>query len=106
MVKQLQKIKVAVVLPCFNEGLTIAFVVSEFKQALPDAEIFVFDNGSNDDTVLEATIAGAQFTPSIVVGKGMWLRRFFEMWMLTITLWQMVMVPILQTGHRKCLPWP
>lgn len=40
--------KIAVLIPCYNESKTIAKVVSDYKQALPEAEIYVYDNNSTD----------------------------------------------------------
>src|SRR3712207_6799242 len=50
---------VAVLIPCFNEGLTVGKVVRDFRQALPHAAIYVFDNNSTDDTAAQARRAGA-----------------------------------------------
>ncbi len=46
--------RIAVLIPCYNEELTIADVVSQFRAELPDADIYVFDNNSTDRTVEEA----------------------------------------------------
>lgn len=51
--------KVAVLIPCYNEGLSIGKVVGDAKAALPEAVIYVYDNNSTDNTVEEATKAGA-----------------------------------------------
>ena len=51
--------KIAVVIPCYNEALTIAEVVSGFRQALPDATVYVYDNNSTDETAARAAEAGA-----------------------------------------------
>jgi len=42
--------KTAVLIPCFNESKTIKKVIDDFKSALPEAEIYVYDNNSNDGT--------------------------------------------------------
>ena len=42
--------KVAVLIPCYNEELTVAKVVSDFRAVLPEAEIYVYDNNSTDRT--------------------------------------------------------
>ena len=47
--------KIAVLIPCFNEAATIADVVADYRKALPDADIYVFDNNSTDETVRIAT---------------------------------------------------
>ena len=42
--------KVAVLIPCYNEAITIGKVIDDFKRVLPDADIYVYDNNSKDDT--------------------------------------------------------
>ncbi|MDH6251939.1 glycosyltransferase involved in cell wall biosynthesis [Chryseobacterium sp. H1D6B] len=51
--------KIAVLIPCYNEALTIRKVVEDFKVSLPNAEIFVYDNNSTDGTIAIAKEAGA-----------------------------------------------
>ena len=53
------KDKIAVLIPCYNEGKTIEKVVRDFKRALPEATIYVYDNNSTDDTAELARRAGA-----------------------------------------------
>ncbi|WP_013322248.1 glycosyltransferase family 2 protein [Gloeothece verrucosa] len=85
MLDHLQKInqvalnnyRIAVLLPCRNEGLTIARVVSEFKKALPQAEIYVYNNRSTDDTVEQAQSSGAIVCHEYLPGKGNVVRRMF-----------------------------
>jgi len=62
--------RVAVVLPCYNESVTIGKVVSDFRAALPSATIYVFDNNSHDGTADVATRAGAIVIASPRRGKG------------------------------------
>lgn len=62
--------KIAVLIPCYNEGLTIRKVVSDFKKALPDADIYVYDNNSSDNTMSEAREAGAIVRSETQQGKG------------------------------------
>lgn len=62
--------KLAVLIPCYNEGLTIGKVVSDFKKALPQAEIYVYNNNSTDNTVEEALAAGAIVRNELEQGKG------------------------------------
>lgn len=50
---------VAVLLPCYNEEVTIGKVVRDFKTALPNADIYVYDNNSTDRTAEIAASAGA-----------------------------------------------
>ena len=51
--------KIAVLIPCYNECITIKKVVEDFKKALPDAAIYVYDNNSKDGTDEIARKAGA-----------------------------------------------
>jgi glycosyltransferase involved in cell wall biosynthesis len=69
--------KVAVIIPCFNEGHSIADVVRGFQAALPSALIYVFDNNSSDDTVAIAGAAGALIRRETLQGKGNVVRRMF-----------------------------
>lgn len=70
-------LKIAVLVPCYNEGLTIGKVVSGFAEALPGAQVFVFDNNSTDDTARAAARAGAQVFRELRQGKGNVVRRMF-----------------------------
>jgi len=70
-------LRIAAVIPCYNEALAIAQVVDEFRAALPEAEIHVFDNASTDDTAAVARAAGAQVTHVALRGKGNVARRMF-----------------------------
>lgn len=69
--------RIAVILPCYNEGLTIAKVVHDFRTALPTATIYVYDNNSQDNTVEEAQKAGAIVREETLQGKGHVVRRMF-----------------------------
>ena len=69
--------RVAVVLPCHNEAASIARVVAEFRAALPDARIVVFDNASTDLTAWIARDAGAEVHHEPRAGKGNVVRRMF-----------------------------
>ncbi len=71
------ELKTAVLLPCYNEGPAIAEVVRAFRQALPKCDIYVYDNGSTDDTAVRAHEAGAivRFEPRR--GKGNVVARMF-----------------------------
>ena len=51
--------KIAVLIPCYNEGQTIAKVVKDYREALPEATIYVYDNNSSDHTDEIAREAGA-----------------------------------------------
>lgn len=67
----------AVLLPCYNEGLSIASVVISFRKALPSARIYVYDNNSTDDTAQQAAIAGATIITCRRQGKGNVVRQMF-----------------------------
>jgi len=70
--------RVAILIPCFNEATTIGTVVRRFRQALPSADIFVFDNDSTDDTVQVAREAGAQVIAEHRRGKGHVVQSMFR----------------------------
>lgn len=70
-------IRIAVLVPCFNEAAAIAQVVQDFRAALPMAEIYVYDNNSSDDTVAIAAAAGAHVRSERHQGKGFVVRRMF-----------------------------
>ena len=69
--------RVAVLIPCRNEEAAIGKVVSDFKTALPDAVVYVYDNNSVDHTILEARAAGAVVRRERLQGKGHVVRRMF-----------------------------
>lgn len=69
--------RIAVLVPCFNEEAAVATVVADFRKALPDAEIYVYDNNSKDRTVDVARQAGAQVRSERRQGKGHVVRRMF-----------------------------
>lgn len=68
---------VAVLIPCYNEAMTIAKVVTDFRAALPMATIFVYDNNSSDETARIAAEAGAVVRREKRQGKGNVVRRMF-----------------------------
>ena len=68
---------IAILLPCFNEETTIAGVVRHFREVMPEATIFVYDNNSTDQTVTEAEQAGAIVRKEPLQGKGNVVRRMF-----------------------------
>jgi glycosyltransferase involved in cell wall biosynthesis len=67
--------KIAVLIPCYNESKTIAKVVGDFKKQLPDADIYVYDNNSTDNTANVARQAGAIVRYEHRQGKGNVVRR-------------------------------
>ena len=70
--------RVAVLVPCVNEVSAIAKVVSDFRTALPDAVVYVYDNNSTDKTIEVATAAGAEVRRETRRGKGNVVRRMFQ----------------------------
>jgi hypothetical protein len=69
--------RLAVLVPCFNEEAAIAKVVADFRAALPEAVIYVYDNNSTDRTVEVARAAGAVVRRELHQGKGNVVRRMF-----------------------------
>jgi glycosyltransferase involved in cell wall biosynthesis len=69
--------RIAVLVPCFNEEAAVGTVVADFSKALPSAEIFVYDNNSSDRTAAVARDAGAQVRSERRQGKGHVVRRMF-----------------------------
>lgn len=65
-------------IPCYNEDVTVSHVVDDFRAALPDARIVVFDNNSTDRTSEVARARGAEVVPSPRQGKGNVVRHMFE----------------------------
>ena len=70
--------KIAVLIPCYNESLTIGKVVRDFKHVLPEAVIYVYDNNSTDHTDDLAREAGAVVRYEYQQGKGNVIRRMFS----------------------------
>lgn len=73
----LPSVRVAVLVPCCNEELSIAQVVRDFSAALPQAIIYVYDNNSQDDTKAVSARAGAVVRSEALQGKGNVVRRMF-----------------------------
>src|SRR6516225_3100158 len=71
------KPQIAVLIPCLNEEAAIREVVTDFRAALPDALIFVYDNGSTDNTVAVARATGAVVRSEPLKGKGNVVARMF-----------------------------
>ncbi|MFZ3483754.1 glycosyltransferase family 2 protein [Sphingomonas sp. 3-13AW] len=69
--------KIAILLPCYNEEAAIAQTIAGFREALPDATIYVYDNNSRDRTVAVAQAAGAVVRTERIQGKGAVVRRMF-----------------------------
>lgn len=71
------ELRIAVLVPCYNEDAAVATVVADFRKALPSAEIYVYDNNSRDRTVSVAREAGAIVRSERRQGKGNVVRRMF-----------------------------
>jgi glycosyltransferase involved in cell wall biosynthesis len=72
------RLEVAVLVPCYNEGHAIAKVVGDFRTALPEAKVYVYDNNSSDNTAEAAKGAGAIVRRESHQGKGYVVRRMFN----------------------------
>lgn len=70
--------RVAVIIPCYNEAITIAKVVADFRSALPGAPIYVYDNNSSDETAKLAKESGAIVRHEPRQGKGNVVRQMFR----------------------------
>jgi glycosyltransferase involved in cell wall biosynthesis len=70
-------LRIAVLVPCYNEAAAIEQVITGFRRALPQARILIFDNNSTDDTVAIAQRAGAETRHVTRQGKGNVVRRMF-----------------------------
>ncbi len=73
-----KKDKIAVLIPCYNEEKTIGKVIKDYKKALPDATIYVYDNNSTDDTAKIAKKKGAIVRYEYRQGKGNVIRSMFQ----------------------------
>jgi glycosyltransferase involved in cell wall biosynthesis len=71
-------VRIAVLIPCLNEALTIGRVIAAFRQASPAAAIYVIDNGSTDDTAAIARSAGVTVITETRRGKGYAMRKAFR----------------------------
>jgi glycosyltransferase involved in cell wall biosynthesis len=69
--------RIAVLVPCFNEEAAVAAVVNGFRKALPSAQVYVYDNNSKDRTAEVARAAGAEVRSERRQGKGHVVRRMF-----------------------------
>ena len=69
---------VAVLIPCYNEAVTIGKVVDDFRRVLPEATVYVYDNNSTDGTADIAAAAGAVVRRESRQGKGNVVRSMFR----------------------------
>src|SRR6185436_7225896 len=74
---EIRELRIAVLLPCYNEEAAVAQTVAGFRAALPDARIYVYDNNSSDGTRAAAAAAGAIVRAERMQGKGHVVRRMF-----------------------------
>lgn len=74
----MESMRVAVLIPCYNEEATVSSVVTAFRDALPQAKIYVYDNNSTDATIARALAAGAVVRTEPQQGKGAVVRRMFR----------------------------
>lgn len=72
-----QGLKIAILIPCYNESLTIEKVIKDFRRELPDSDIYVYDNNSTDNTGELAQRAGAIVRKEPRQGKGYVVRQMF-----------------------------
>lgn len=97
----LNRYKIAVLVPCYNEAVAVAKVVKDFRAALPGATIFVFDNNSTDRTAAAARAAGAEVFQEKRQGKGFVVRRMFTDVEADISCWSMAMLPTMHAARRR-----
>lgn len=69
---------IAVLIPCYNEALTVEKVIHDYRAAFPTADIYVYDNNSTDDTAKIASNAGAIVKHEYSQGKGNVIRAMFK----------------------------
>ena len=77
-------VRIAVLISCYNEQMTIAKVVSDFRAAIPNTRIYVYDNNSTDQSVDRAQEAGAIVRSENLQGKGNVVRRMFAAMSLSL----------------------
>ena len=70
--------RIAVLIPCYDEELTVGQVIDDFREHLPEADVFVYDNNSTDKTVEIARAAGANIGFETRQGKGFVVQRMFR----------------------------
>lgn len=71
------EMRIALIVPCYNEAPTIGEVIEAFKTAIPDIQIYVYDNNSTDETIAVARKAGAHVYSVSYQGKGNVVRKMF-----------------------------
>lgn len=78
MIKYMKNQRIAVIVPCYNEELTIGKVISDFKNDIPNCDVYVYDNNSKDRTFEIAQKAGAIVKKEVNQGKGNVVRSMFQ----------------------------
>jgi glycosyltransferase involved in cell wall biosynthesis len=78
MTDEFKRLEIAVLIPCYNEEVAVPRVVRDFRRALPDATIYVYDNASTDRTAEVAAREGAIIGHEPFPGKGNVMRRMFS----------------------------
>lgn len=73
----MSKVSIAILVPCYNESLTIEKVIADFQKIMPEARVYVYDNNSRDNTIEVAAKAGAIVQSELLQGKGNVVRRMF-----------------------------
>ena len=76
--------KISVIIPCYNEEITIKQVIEEFRKYLPEAEINVFDNNSKDNSVKLAKESGAIVTEKLYAELFLILMLIYILWLMQI----------------------
>ena len=76
-IKEDHKVEIAILIPCYNEELTVGKVIQDFKKELPDAKVYVYDNNSKDKTSEVALQNGAIVRKELRQGKGNVVRSMF-----------------------------
>lgn len=71
-------LRIAILVPCFNEEAAVSSVIGDFRKALPGSQIYVYDNNSSDRTIAVARQAGAEVRSERRQGKGHVVRRMFS----------------------------
>lgn len=78
ILEQSFNLEIAVLIPCYNESVSIAQVILDFQKVLPGAKVYVYDNASTDDTAKIAQAAGAIVRTVHNRGKGNVIRKMFS----------------------------
>ena len=94
--------RIAVLIPCYNEATAIRKVVADFRETLPEATVYVYDNNSTDGTGDLARSMDCVVRPEYQQGKGNVIRRRLTR---NATSWWTAMTPILLRRLVRCAGW-